>query len=115
LAQKIIENSRQCAYQPLVSAPNLLFIEDFIMKPLLLPALACLLLMSGCARTYVLTLSNGDRIQTHGKPRLEKGFYYFKDVSGRDATPVFSGRVTEIAPASMASPNPASAFKPVSK
>jgi hypothetical protein len=85
------------------------------MKPLLLPVLAGLLLMSGCARTYVLTLKNGDRIQTQGKPRLEKGFYYYKDASGRDATPVFSGRVTEVAPASMASPNPNSAFKNVSK
>jgi hypothetical protein len=85
------------------------------MKPFLLPALAGLLLLSGCARTYVLTLSNGDRIQTHGKPRLDRGFYYYKDASGRDAAPVFSGRVTEIAPASMASPNPSSAFKPVSK
>jgi hypothetical protein len=85
------------------------------MKLLLFPALAGLLLLTGCARTYVLTLSNGDRIQTHGKPRLEKGFYYYKDASGRDASPVFSGRVSEIAPASMASPNAASVFKPVSK
>ena len=85
------------------------------MKPLLLPALAGLLLMTGCARTYVLTLNNGDRIRTHGKPRLERGFYYYKDASGRDANPIFSGKVTEIAPASMASPNQASVFKPVSR
>lgn len=85
-----------------------------MMKPLLLPVLACLLMMSGCARTYVLTLSNGDRIRTVGKPRLDKGFFYFKDASGRENT-VFSGRVTEVAPASMASPDANSAFKPVSK
>ncbi|HEY2081912.1 MAG TPA: YgdI/YgdR family lipoprotein [Verrucomicrobiae bacterium] len=84
------------------------------MKPLLLLALACLM-MSGCSSTYVLTLNNGERIRTNGKPRLEKGFYYFKDVSGHDAAPVFSGRVKEIAPASMASPDASSAFKPVSK
>ena len=72
-------------------------------------------MVSGCSSTYVLTLNNGERIRTNGKPRLEKGFYYFKDASGHDAAPIFSGRVTEIAPASMASPDASSAFKPVSK
>jgi hypothetical protein len=85
------------------------------MKPLLLVTLACLVMVSGCSSTYVLTLNNGERIRTNGKPRLEKGFYYFKDASGHDAAPVFSGRVKEIAPASMASPDESSAFKPVSK
>jgi hypothetical protein len=85
------------------------------MKQLSLLALAGLLLVSGCSSTYVLTLNNGERIRTNGKPRLEKGFYYFKDASGHDAAPVFSGRVKEIAPASMASPDESSAFKPVSK
>lgn len=85
------------------------------MKRLFPPALAGLLLLSGCARTYVLTLNNGDHIQTHGKPRLDKGFYYYKDTARRDAAPVFSGRVKEVAPASMVSPNEASVFKPVSK
>jgi hypothetical protein len=91
------------------------FREKFIMKTLLLLALACVLLTSGCAHTYVLTLSNGERIRTSGKPRLDRGFYYFKDASGHEAPPVFSGHVTEIAPASMASPDPSSTFKPVSK
>jgi hypothetical protein len=84
------------------------------MKKLLVPGLAGLLVLSGCARGYVVTLNDGERIQTFNKPRLERGFYYYKDASGQDAPPVFSGRVREIAPASMASPDPNSAFKPVS-
>ena len=84
------------------------------MKRMLLPALAGLSLLSGCARTYVLTLNNGERIRTNGKPHLDRGFYYFKDASGHDAAPVFSGSVRELAPASMATPDAASAFKPVS-
>jgi hypothetical protein len=84
------------------------------MKKLLVVSVAGLLILSGCARGYVLTLSDGERIRTSDKPRLERGFYYFKDQSGHDAAPVFSGRIREIAPASMASPDPNSAFKPVS-
>lgn len=84
------------------------------MKKLLLPALAVLLVLTGCARTYVITLNNGERIRTHGKPRLQNGYYYFKDTSGHDAEPVFTGRIREIAPASMASPDASSMFKPVS-
>src|SRR5690349_18480523 len=85
-----------------------------IMKKIFLPALAALFVLSGCARTYIITLSNGERISTHGKPRLERGFYYYKDASGHDGEPVPSGRIREIAPASMASPNASSMFKPVS-
>jgi hypothetical protein len=77
-------------------------------------ALASLLILTGCARTYIVTLSNGERIRTTGKPKLVKGFYYYKDSSGRDAKPVFSGSVREVAPAGMESPDPSSMFKPVS-
>jgi hypothetical protein len=73
-------------------------------KPLL-PLLAGLLLLTGCAHGYVLTLSSGGSIHTGSKPKLVNGFYYFKDASGNPAPPVFAGRVTEIAPASMASDN----------
>jgi hypothetical protein len=83
------------------------------MKKLLLLLLAGMVILTGCARGYVLTLSNGERIRTVGKPRLERGFYYFKDASGHDSRPVFSGSVREIAPASMASPDPSSSFKSV--
>lgn len=85
------------------------------MKKMFLTALAGLVLMCGCAQTYVLTLNNGERIQTKGKPKLVDGFYYFKDASGRDARPVYSARVRELAPASMASPDASSMFRNVSK
>lgn len=75
-------------------------------KPLL-SALAALLLVTGCAtRGYVITLNTGERITTPHKPKLVNGFYYFKDAHGNPATPIFSGRVYEVAPASMASPPP---------
>ena len=74
-------------------------------KPLL-PFLAGLLLLTGCARHYILTLNNGAQIRTATKPKLVNGFYYYKDSSGREAAPVFSGSVTEVSPASMASPPP---------
>ncbi len=81
-------------------------------KPLL-PTLLGILLLTGCARNYVLTLSNGDRIRTASKPKLVNGFYYYKDGSGRDGRPVFSGSVTEIAPASMCAENANAQFKSV--
>lgn len=83
------------------------------LNKIFLPVIAGLLILTGCAQHYVLTLSDGERIRTGSKPRLERGFYYFKDASGHDARPVFAGRVREVAPASMASPDPTSAFRPV--
>ena len=77
----------------------------------LLPPLVGLLLLTGCSHGYVLTMSNGDRIRTVSKPRLVNGFYYFKDAYGHDARPVFSGNVSEIAPASMASKDSSPQFK----
>ena len=82
------------------------------MKRLLLPALAGLLILSGCARKYVIIMGNGERITTVGKPRLDGNYYHFKDASGREGIPIHTGRVREIAPASMASPSPNSPFKP---
>jgi hypothetical protein len=79
-------------------------------KPLF-ATLAGLLLLTGCAHGYVLTMSNGDRVHTGSKPKLVNGFYYYKDASGRPAPPVFAGRVTEIAPASMASDTSKPQFK----
>jgi hypothetical protein len=84
------------------------------MKNRLLATLAGLLILSGCARGYIITLNDGERIKAASKPHLERDFFYFKDASGHDATPVYSGRVREVAPASMASPDPSSVFKPVS-
>jgi len=57
--------------------------------------------LCGCARHYVITLNNGSRISTTSKPHLQNGNWVYKDAEGRDAsTP--AGRVTEVAPASMA-------------
>jgi oligoendopeptidase F len=78
----------------------------------LLPA--GLLVLSGCARGYVMTLDNGTRLRTASKPHLVNGFYYYKDAMGNTAEPVFSSRVTEIVPASMAPKEQTLTFKPVS-
>ena len=83
------------------------------MTKTLLPALVGLLLLTGCSHGYVLTLNNGDRVHAATKPRLVNGFYYYKDPSGREGRPVFSGGVREIAPASMASEDPKTTFKSV--
>jgi hypothetical protein len=84
------------------------------MKKIFPAALVVLLILTGCAHGYIITMSNGERIHTTGKPRLENGFYYFTDATGHDSRPVFSGSVREVAPVGMESPDPASAFKPVS-
>jgi len=66
----------------------------------LLPLVIVLALVSGCARSYVITLSNGGRIVCSGKPKLDKGIYTYKDVRGEKFT-VSELRVREVAPASM--------------
>ena len=59
-----------------------------------------LVALCGCVRHYVMTLNNGSRIDTNGKPKLHGGAYVYKDALGREmSVPV--GRVREIAPASM--------------
>lgn len=75
--------------------------------PVVLP-LAIVLLLSGCARHYVITLTNGTRVTTLSKPKLGEGSYTFKDARGQPAA-VPAGRVREIAPASM-SKDPNSQF-----
>ncbi len=77
---------------------------------LVLAFATCLLLLCGCANTYVITKSNGMRITTSGKPKYKNGGYYYTDASGRKSY-IPGGQVREVAPASMAedeSPN----FKP---
>ena len=58
------------------------------------------LLLTGCTRTYVITLSNGGRLVSAGKPHLKDGVYTYKDVRGEKFT-VSEMRVREISPASM--------------
>ncbi len=68
-----------------------------------LTQIALLLLLAascGCARHYVITLTNGSRVSTKGKPHLEGGYYVYKDVLGQKNW-VSAGRVSEVAPASM--------------
>ena len=61
---------------------------------------AALLLLSGCTHQYVMKMSNGTKVTTVGKPKLEKGFYVYKDAHG-DKHAMAQGRVIEIEPASM--------------
>jgi len=68
---------------------------------LLLVLLGGVFLLSGCARHYVMKMSNGVSIITASKPRLKGARYYYKDASGRE-TWVAQSRVLEIEPASMA-------------
>ena len=84
------------ARQPNSIAPKTIVImKRFFPTLLLLPVL-----LTGCAHRYVITLNNGSRITTAGKPRLENGSYVFKDAKGQPAS-VFAGSVREVAPASM--------------
>lgn len=56
--------------------------------------------LCGCARHYVITLSNGTQIGANSKPHLKGGAYIFKDAEGHKSY-IPAGRVTEIEPASM--------------
>jgi hypothetical protein len=79
----------------------------------IVPLLLGLLLLCGCARRYVITVTNGTQMTTLGKPRLENGAYYFKDIQGVDSH-IPATRVREIAPASMVGEK-SSQFNPSSK
>ena len=70
------------------------------MKRVLLAIVLGSSLLTGCTRHYVITLNNGARITTVGKPQLQRGSYVFKDAKGQPAA-VPAGRVREVAPASM--------------
>jgi hypothetical protein len=71
------------------------------MKKSLLLLPVCMLALCGCAHQYVVTMTNGTRITTSSKPKLQKGSYVYKDARGQ---PVYipAGRVRVIEPASMA-------------
>ena len=80
------------------------------MKPLPALALCVTLFLSGCARHYTITLNSGSRISTHGKPRLQNGYYLFTDAKGQPGS-VPAGRVQEISSAGMTSSRVGSGFK----
>ena len=67
----------------------------------LMPLLVGLMLLAGCAHTYVMKLSNGTQITTATKPTCKDGIYYFKDAKGEEHA-IAAARVREIAPASVA-------------
>ena len=79
------------------------------MKSLFTLALLATLLLTGCARHYTITLNSGSRISTHGKPRVQNGYYLFKDAKGQPGS-VPVGRVQEVSPASMTSSRVSSGF-----
>lgn len=59
------------------------------------------LTLTGCARSYVMKLSNGRQITTASKPKAKGANYYFKDAKG-EVQSIPQSRVQEIMPASMA-------------
>jgi Bacterial protein of unknown function (DUF903) len=71
------------------------------MKKILLPIGLSALVLCGCAHQYVIKLSNGTKLVTASKPKLEHGGYTYKDAMGRKNF-IPEGRVREIAPLSMA-------------
>jgi hypothetical protein len=72
--------------------------------------LAVAMLLSGCASHYVITKNDGLQIDARGKPRLQGGFYVYKDAMGNPQR-VFAGDIREIAPAGLAKKH-TSIFKP---
>ena len=72
------------------------------------------MVLCGCSSSYVIKLNNGLRITTASKPKLQHGFYVFKDAKG-NVQQIPQGRVTEIAPASMAAEESDTRFKNAQK
>jgi len=64
-----------------------------------LPCVLAVMLLCGCTQNYIITLNNGKRITTVGKPKYDQGIYIVKDASGEKGY-IPAGRVREIAPAS---------------
>jgi len=76
----------------------------------LLAAVIAALFLCGCTSSYVIRLNNGLRITTASKPKLQHGYYVFKDAKG-NVQQIPQGRVVEVSPASMAEDSDAK-FKP---
>jgi hypothetical protein len=79
----------------------LAFQTHFIMNRFALCLVICGAALTGCARQYVMKLSNGTRVTTASKPKLKDGYYTFKDAAGNQHRES-QNRVLEIEPASMA-------------
>lgn len=81
------------------------------MKKTLLPALAGLLLLAGCAQHYVIVQTDYSRIYLNNKPQYKDGYYFYKDATGQQ-TSISSSKVREVSPADMVD-DPNAKFKPV--
>jgi hypothetical protein len=75
------------------------------MKIKALMVLLAALSLCGCAQSYVIKMNNGVTLHTASKPKLQRGYYMYKDAKG-GTNYVSQGRVVEIAPASMAAKDP---------
>ncbi len=73
------------------------------MKKVLILLFATVVL-AGCSTRYVITLNSRAQIVASTKPKFKDGAYVFKDTQGKEAS-VPAGRVSEIAPMSMATKN----------
>jgi hypothetical protein len=51
-------------------------------------AAMAVLLLAGCASTYIISTTGGTMIESHGKPKLNSktGMYEYEDTNGKDAT-----------------------------
>jgi hypothetical protein len=67
------------------------------MKPaLLFTGVALLALVTtACRSRYELTLSNTSIIDAYSRPKLDNGYYVFKDAKGEEVK-IFAGKVREI-------------------
>jgi hypothetical protein len=75
----------------------------------LLPWLFAAAVLTGCARRYDITLTNGDRVTNVTRPVLDRqsGVFTYKDVAGNEHQ-VHAGHVVEIDPHSSKNSMPGS-------
>ena len=84
--------------------------KAFALKTILLAGCLVPMLMTGCARRYVITMVNGSSVEVVGKPKFERGEFVAKDRNGQPVR-IPQGSVREIAPASMQSSSTSSGFQ----
>lgn len=97
-----------CFVRPIAPSQAMTRILSMKSNTLLLLTVGALLL-TGCARSYTITLNSGNRITTQGKPKLQHGHYVFKDFKGQPGS-VPAGRVREVSPSNMTSSRVSSGY-----
>jgi len=81
-------------------SPQFLQVEAGLMKKIImLLSVSLMLVLCGCAQSYIIQMTNGTRITSANKPKLKNGTYVFKDALGNESS-VPAGRVQQISPAS---------------